>query len=239
MTTHNRSCNGTSNGFSDFDLRDIDELGDNHVSTSIETPMRPDAHQLNDQDKIRIISEHMEHILHTLGMDLSDDSLQGTPQRVAKMYVQEVFSGLNPKNKPEVRLFENSYGYNEMLLEKDISVYSYCEHHLVPIFGRAHVAYFPKDKVIGLSKINRLVKYYARRPQVQERLTLQIAREFRDLLETDDVAVIIDSHHMCVSSRGIEDTQSSTVTAKYYGRFKEHETRSELLRYIGGTNQVR
>lgn len=241
MSIDNQAQNGANDegdNLSDFDLRDIDEIGDNHVSTCVETPMIDDAHRISDEEKIERISQNVRQIMATLGLDLNDDSLNGTPRRVAKMYVEEVFSGLNPKNKPEVRLFENTYGYNEMLVEKDISVYSYCEHHLVPIVGRAHVAYIPQNKVIGLSKINRMVRYYARRPQVQERLTMQVAREFRDLLDTEDVAVIIDAHHMCVSSRGIEDTKSSTVTAKFYGRFKNLETRSELLRYIGANNQA-
>lgn len=200
--------------------------------------MRKDAHLMSNEEKVAKIQEHFHHIMDILGLDLSDDSLQGTPQRVARMYVEEVFAGLNPANKPDVRLFENTYGYDEMLVEKDISVYSYCEHHFVPIVGRAHVAYIPGSKVIGLSKINRLVKYYARRPQVQERLTLQIANEFRGLLQTEDVAVVIDAHHMCVSSRGIEDTQSSTVTSKYFGRFQEPQTRQEFLRYLGGMKRV-
>ena len=151
--------------------------------------------------------------------------------RVAKMYVQEVFSGLNPKNKPSVKLFDNKYAYNEMLVEKDIRVHSFCEHHFVPIIGKAHVAYINSGKVVGLSKLNRIVDYYAKRPQVQERMTEQIANELKEALGAEDVAVIIDAKHMCVSLRGVEDTESSTVTASYSGKFKEQATRDEFLKY--------
>lgn len=197
------------------------------------TPIRPDAFEQSDEKKIEIITDYVKGILHTLGMDLTDDSLKDTPGRVAKMYVQEIFSGLNPDNKPSITLFENKYRYSQMLVERDIAVYSTCEHHLVPIMGKAHVAYISNGEVIGLSKINRIVKYYCKRPQVQERLTRQIAEELKKTLKTDDVAVVIDATHLCVVSRGVEDVNSSTVTAELSGQFKKDATRLEFLRYIG------
>jgi GTP cyclohydrolase IA len=197
------------------------------------TPIREDAFEKTEEQKIEIITDYVKGILHTLGMDLNDDSLKDTPKRVAKMYVQEIFSGLNPDNKPDIKLFENKYRYSQMLVEKDISVYSTCEHHLVPIMGKAHVAYISNGEVIGLSKINRIVKYYSKRPQVQERLTRQIAEELKRTLKTDDVAVVIDATHLCVVSRGVEDVNSSTVTAELSGQFKKDATRMEFLRYIG------
>ena len=200
---------------------------------SIETPIRPDAFDLSDDEKVAIIEKHFEGILETLGMDLSDDSLKRTPHRVAKMYVKEIFSGLHPANKPQVTLFENKYRYSQMLVEKDIAVYSMCEHHLVPIYGKAHVAYISNGEVIGLSKINRIVKYFSKRPQVQERLTRQIAQELKETLKTEDVAVVIDAAHMCVAARGVEDVNSATVTADLGGQFKKEATRLEFLRYIG------
>lgn len=210
----------------------MDELGEDHVSTSAETPLRADAFEKDDALKIELIQKHFKEIMLILGLDLSDDSLKGTPHRVAKMYVQEIFSGLNPENKPSIRLFENKYKYNEMLVEKDITLYSYCEHHFVPIIGKAHVAYISNGKVIGLSKINRLVDYFARRPQVQERLTVQIAEALKEALQTQDVAVVIDAAHLCVSSRGVKDTTSSTVTAHYSGKFKDDHTKNEFLAFI-------
>ncbi|MDX2245613.1 MAG: GTP cyclohydrolase I FolE [Bacteroidia bacterium] len=209
-----------------------DEIGDNHVATSVDTPLRPDAFALSDEQKIEKIASHFREIMETLGLDLSDDSLSGTPRRVAKMYVKEIFSGLNPDNKPDVKLFENKYQYREMLVEKDITFYSNCEHHFVPIYGRAHVAYMSGGKVVGLSKLNRIVQYFARRPQVQERMTRQIAEELKKALGTQDVAVIIDANHHCVSSRGVNDVNSSTITAEYSGKFKNPETRKELLQYL-------
>ena len=210
----------------------MDELGEDHVSTSAETPLRNDAFEKDDALKIELIQKHFKEIMHILGLDLTDDSLKGTPNRVAKMYVKEIFAGLNPANKPNIRLFENKYKYNEMLVEKDITLYSYCEHHFVPIIGKAHVAYISNGKVIGLSKINRLVQYYSKRPQVQERLTVQIAEAMKEALQTEDVAIVIDAAHLCVSSRGIKDTASSTVTAYYSGKFKEDQTRNEFLSFI-------
>lgn len=197
-----------------------------------ETPMRADAFEMDDAEKIAIISEHFYAIMHTLGLDMEDDSLKGTPYRVAKMYIKEIFSGLNPANKPFPRLFENKYKYEEMLVEKDITFYSNCEHHFVPIIGKAHVAYISSGKVIGLSKINRIVKYYAKRPQVQERLTVQIANELKIALNTEDVGVVIDATHLCVSSRGVNDTNSTTGTAHFSGKFKEEKTRAEFLNFI-------
>jgi GTP cyclohydrolase IA len=216
----------------EFENKHIEETGDDHFSSSIETPLRPDAFELSDQEKIKIISRHFREIMHTLGLDLSDDSLKGTPVRVAKMYVKEIFSGLDPKNKPEPAVFENKYGYKEMLIEKDITLFSNCEHHFVPIIGKAHVAYIPNQHVIGLSKINRIVQYYAKRPQVQERLTEQIANELKQVLGTEDVAVIIDAVHLCVSARGVKDTNSSTVTSHFSGQFSEGKTKSAFLDLI-------
>ena len=213
-------------------------LGDCHHSISLETPMRADAWELSSETKIQRIEEHFREIMHTLGLDLKDDSLQGTPRRVAKMLVSEIFSGLNPEKKPDIRMFQNTYHYQNILLEKNISFRSFCEHHFLPIVGEAHVAYIPKNGVIGLSKINRIVDYYARRPQVQERLTRQIAEELEQALGTPDVAVLLDAKHFCVMMRGIEDQTSSTITAEYRGCFKEPERREEFLRYIHSKSQT-
>lgn len=210
----------------------IDDMGDDHISTSVETPMRTDAFEKTDEQKIAEIEGHFRAIMETLGLDLTDDSLKGTPRRVAKMYVKEIFQGLNPTNKPAIALFDNKYKYNEMLVEKNISFYSNCEHHFVPIIGKAHVAYISNGKVIGLSKLNRLVEYFAKRPQVQERLTMQIGKELQKDLGTDDVAIVIDAKHLCVASRGVEDDTSSTITAFYGGKFKEEKTREEFLKYL-------
>ncbi|MGB3181783.1 MAG: GTP cyclohydrolase I FolE [Cyclobacteriaceae bacterium] len=211
---------------------DIDEVGDDHVASSFETPLRPDAFEMDDNLKIELVEKHFRKIMEVMGLDLSDDSLKGTPHRVAKMYIKEIFSGLDPKNKPKATLFDNKYRYNEMLLEKDVTFHSNCEHHFVPIYGRAHVAYISSGKVIGLSKINRIVQYYAKRPQVQERLTVQIANELKETLKTDHVAVVLDALHMCVASRGVNDVNSSTVTAHYSGKFREDATKNEFLRLI-------
>ncbi|MDZ7607611.1 MAG: GTP cyclohydrolase I FolE [Cyclobacteriaceae bacterium] len=210
----------------------VDEIGDMHIGTSAETPLREDAFDLDDELKIELIQKHFKEIMQILGLDLTDDSLSGTPERVAKMYVNEIFSGLNPKNKPEIKLFENKYNYNQMLVEKNITIYSNCEHHFVPIIGKVHVAYISSGKVIGLSKINRVVQYFARRPQVQERLTMQIGNELKTMLETEDIAVIVDAEHLCVSSRGIQDTSSSTVTSYYGGKFNNEDTKKEFLTYV-------
>ena len=210
----------------------IDDMGDNHVSTSVDTPMRKDAFDLSDDEKVANIEKHFTAIMETLGLDLTDDSLKGTPRRVAKMYVKEIFSGLNPANMPAMAMFENKYKYNEMLVEKNISFYSNCEHHFVPIYGKAHIAYISNGSVVGLSKLNRLVQYFAKRPQVQERLTMQIGKELQKVLGTDDVAVLIDAKHLCVASRGVEDDTSSTITAYYGGKFKEEKTNNEFLRYL-------
>lgn len=211
---------------------ELGELGDDHVGTSYDTPLRPDAFEQDDELKIELISKHFKEIMQILGLDLEDDSLAGTPKRFAKMYVQEVFSGLNPANKPKIRLFDNKYKYDQMLVEKDITFYSHCEHHFVPIYGKAHVAYFSSGKVIGLSKINRIVQYFAKRPQVQERLTVQIGNELKSILQTDDVAVVMDASHMCVSSRGVNDTNSRTGTAFFDGKFKDQDIKKEFLNYI-------
>ncbi|MCU0428650.1 MAG: GTP cyclohydrolase I FolE [Cytophagaceae bacterium] len=210
----------------------VDEFGDEHVGSSIETPLREDAFDLDDDTKMELIQKHFREIMLILGLDLNDDSLKGTPQRVAKMYIKEVFSGLDPKNKPEIKLFDNKYKYKEMLVEKNITFHSYCEHHFVPIVGKAHVAYISGGKVIGLSKLNRVVQYFAKRPQVQERMTMQIGNELKEILQTEDVAVIIDAVHMCVASRGVKDVNSSTVTSFYSGKFQDPNTRAELFKYI-------
>jgi len=210
------------NGFS------FEEIGDDHLFTGLETPMKPDAFKISDEEKKEKISILFEEIMNVMGLDLTDDSLKGTPKRVAKMYIDEIFSGLNPANKPKVALFDNKYQYNQMLVEKNITFYSNCEHHFVPIIGKAHVSYISSGKVIGLSKLNRIVQYYAKRPQVQERLTNQIAEELKGILETDDVAVIIDAKHLCVSSRGVKDDTSSTVTSYFGGKFNTQEKIAEL-----------
>lgn len=214
------------NGFS------IEDIGDDHLFTGLETPLKPDAFKISDTEKKQRISVLFEEIMDVMGLDLTDDSLKGTPDRVAKMYIDEIFSGLNPANKPKIALFDNKYQYNQMLVEKNITLYSNCEHHFVPIFGKAHVAYISSGKVIGLSKLNRIVQYYAKRPQVQERLTNQIAEELKHILGTDDVAVIIDAKHLCVSSRGIKDESSATVTSYYGGKFGTPEKIAELQNYL-------
>lgn len=211
---------------------DMEDIYDDHVATSHDTPLRADAFEMDDELKKELIAKHFKEIMQILGLDLSDDSLSGTPMRVAKMYVEEVFSGLNPNNKPVARLFENKFGYDQMLVEKDITFYSHCEHHFVPIYGKVHVAYISSGEVIGLSKINRIVQYYAKRPQVQERLTVQIAEELKTVLKTDNVGVVIDANHMCVSSRGVGDTNSKTGTAHFSGKFSEAATKTEFLNYI-------
>lgn len=216
-----------------------EDYAEDHVGASDETPLRPDAFEMDDELKMELIEKHFKEIMEILGLDLSDDSLQGTPRRVAKMYVQEVFSGLNPKNKPFAKLFENKYKYDQMLVEKDITFYSHCEHHFVPIYGKAHVAYFSSGKVIGLSKINRIVQYFSKRPQVQERLTMQIANELKDILKTEDVAVVLDATHMCVSSRGVNDTNSMTGTAYFDGKFKNQDIKTEFLNYINSKVDLR
>jgi GTP cyclohydrolase I len=214
------------------DKVNFETLGDNHIGTSIDTPMRVDAFDLSDDEKVAAIEDKFRDIMNIMGMDLTDDSLQGTPHRVAKMFIKEIFYGLNPANKPKISVFENKFKYGEMLVEKNINMNSTCEHHFLPIVGKAHVAYISSGEVIGLSKINRIVDYYARRPQVQERLTVQIANELKSILKTDDVAIVIDAKHMCVSSRGIQDESSSTLTAEYSGKFKDKTVREEFLRYL-------
>ncbi|MFV0572780.1 MAG: GTP cyclohydrolase I FolE [Xanthomarina gelatinilytica] len=216
----------------DEKLEEFESLGDNHVGSSSDTPMREDAFKLTNEEKIDIIKDDVRHIMETLGLDLTDDSLKGTPNRVAKMFVKELFGGLNPDKKPSASTFENKYQYGEMLVEKNITVYSTCEHHLLPIVGKAHVAYISNGTVVGLSKMNRIVDYYAKRPQVQERLTIQIVKELQEVLNTEDVACVIDAKHLCVNSRGIRDTESSTITSEFGGKFKDKETKREFLDYI-------
>ncbi|OEY73558.1 GTP cyclohydrolase I FolE [Salegentibacter salarius] len=213
-------------------LNEIDEQGDAHVGSSAQTPIREDAFELSDIEKVALINKDVKHIMETLGLDLTDDSLKGTPQRVAKMFVNEIFAGLNPERKPIASTFENKYKYGEMLVEKNITVYSTCEHHLLPIVGKAHVAYISKGRVIGLSKMNRIVDYFAKRPQVQERMTMQIVQELQKALGTPDVACVVDAKHLCVNSRGIRDIDSSTVTSEFGGAFKEKSVKREFLDYI-------
>ena len=210
----------------------FEDLGNDHVSASEDTPMRKDAFVLSDTEKIERIRENIREVMLTLGLDLDDDSLKGTPNRVAKMFVKEIFGGLHPDLKPKASTFENKYKYGEMLVEKNITLYSTCEHHLLPIVGKAHVAYISNGTVVGLSKMNRIVDYFAKRPQVQERLNIQIVRELQEVLGTKDVACVIDAKHLCVNSRGIRDIESSTITAEYGGKFKEDSTRQEFLEYI-------
>jgi len=216
----------------ELELLDAYEKGENHLPGSADTPLREDAFAMDDDLKMELIARHFREIMHILGLDLTDDSLRGTPDRVAKMYVKEIFSGLNPANKPKIALFENKYDYNQMLIEKDIVFHSNCEHHFVPIVGKVHVAYFSSGKVIGISKINRLVHYYARRPQVQERLTNQIADGLKEVLHTKDVAVIVDASHLCVSMRGVQDHGGSTITASYSGIFEQENIRGEFLKFL-------
>jgi GTP cyclohydrolase I len=216
----------------DSDFNDIDAIGDDHLGSSSDTPMRPDAFKLSNTDKIDIIKDDVRHIMETLGLDLKDDSLKGTPDRVAKMFINEIFAGLDPAKKPSASTFENKYKYGEMLVEKNITVYSTCEHHLLPIVGRAHVAYISNGSVVGLSKMNRIVDYFAKRPQVQERLTIQIVKELQNVMGTQDVACVIDAKHLCVNSRGIRDIESSTVTSEFGGKFKQKDVKREFLDYI-------
>lgn len=210
----------------------MNDYDHDHMSSNEQTPLRPDAFSMSDADKIELIKKDVQHILEVLGMDLTDDSIKGTPNRVAKMFVSDIFGGLRPEKKPSASTFENKYKYNEMLVEKNIVLYSTCEHHLLPIVGRAHIAYISNGTVVGLSKMNRIVDYYAKRPQVQERLNIQIVRELQEVLQTQDVACVIDAKHLCVNSRGIRDIDSSTVTAEFGGRFKEQEVKREFLDYI-------
>ena len=213
-------------------LEDLEIIDQDHKNYSIETPLRVDAFEISDDEKISKIEKNVKEILYTLGMDMNDDSLKGTPKRVAKAYVKELFGGLNPENLPTSSTFENKYKYGEMLVEKNITVFSTCEHHLLPIYGKAHVAYFAKDEVVGLSKMNRIVDYYSRRPQVQERLNIQIVKALQKILKTQDVACIIDAKHMCVNSRGIRHIDCSTVTGDFGGKFKDKLIKREFLDYI-------
>ena len=210
----------------------IEEMGDEHKASSVDTPLRADAFDATDEEKIAAIAPHFKAIMEILGMDLRDDSLRGTPLRVAKMYVKELFQGLNPANMPSMTLFENKFQYNEMLVEKNINFYTNCEHHFVPFFGKAHVAYISSGKVIGLSKLNRLVEYFSKRPQVQERLTMQIGKALQKVLQTQDVAVMMDAKHLCVSSRGVKDDSSNTITSFFGGKFQEEKKKMEFLKYI-------
>jgi len=210
----------------------IEEMGDEHKASSVETPLRSDAFDKTDDEKVAAIEPHFKAIMEILGLDLNDDSLKGTPLRVAKMYVKELFQGLNPANMPSMTLFENKFQYNEMLVEKNINFYTNCEHHFVPFFGKAHVAYISSGKVIGLSKLNRLVEYFSKRPQVQERLTMQIGKALQTIMQTQDVAVMMDAKHLCVSSRGVKDDSSNTITSFFGGQFQDEKVKLQFLKYI-------
>ncbi len=216
---------------------DEDQIGEEHFSENLETPLREDAFLISDEEKVNQIQEKFAEIMNILGLDLKDDSLKGTPKRVAKMFVKEIFSGLSPKNKPDLRVFDNKYKYDKVLVEKNINVQSFCEHHFLPIVGRAHVGYIPDKKVVGLSKLNRIVDYFSRRPQVQERLTRQIHEELKEKLESDSVIVVIDAKHLCVSSRGIQDISSSTQTLYYSGKFNDQKNREEFFKLITLSNK--
>ncbi len=236
-TPHDEPANSTKKNDTLTINQDNEETGDAHIGSSVETPIRLDAFELSDEEKIIRIEGYFRSIMEVLGLDLTDDSLTGTPQRVATMFVKEIFSGLNPANKPRPTLFENKYNYNEMVVEKSITFFSNCEHHFVPIYGKAHVAYFSTGTIIGLSKINRIVQYYAKRPQVQERLTIQIGKEIQSVLNTPDVGIIIDATHLCVSSRGVNDTNSQTGTAYFSGKFKDERIKTEFLNYINANTK--
>tara|TARA_B100001057_G_scaffold470604_1_gene532090 strand:- start:2322 stop:2984 length:663 start_codon:yes stop_codon:yes gene_type:complete len=215
-----------------MDTKKIELIGDNHEFFSLNTPLRKDAFDKSDDEKIKNIQKHFRKIVDELGLDLNDDSINGTPYRVAKMFVKEIFSGLDPENKPKISLFDNKYNYNKMLIEKNINLNSTCEHHFLPITGKAHVSYISSGKVIGLSKLNRIVNYYSQRPQVQERLTTQIYNELKDVLDTDSVMVVIEAKHLCVSSRGIKDYSSSTITEMYGGDFNIYNKRDEFYKLL-------
>lgn len=232
MSTRDTALKANTDAKADDFKRNLRILSDDDISLGKETPLRSNAFELSNRAKIDDIAWHFGEIMKTLGLDIEDDSLRDTPLRVAKMYVNEIFSGLNPENKPSITLFENKYNYNQMLVEKNIKVHSFCEHHFVPIIGKAHVAYVSNGHVIGLSKINRIVDYYARRPQVQERLTEQIAEELKKSLHTEDIAVLIEADHMCVTLRGIKDEGSSTTTSSFHGKFLEEKYRHEFLTFI-------
>ena len=230
MTSRNYMPNGKVNGHEVAESLDVNVKS--NLTPDYETPLKPDAFAMPDEEKLDLIEAHFREIMDILGLDLQDDSLRGTPRRVAKMFVKEIFQGLNPKNKPKISLFENKYQYRQMLVERNITVKSFCEHHFLPIYGKAHIAYISTGKVIGLSKLNRVVEYFSRRPQVQERLTVQIANELKRILKTEDVAIYIEAKHMCVQMRGVEHDHSDTVTAEYSGKFLNENTRAEFLQTI-------
>ena len=212
------------------ELTDI--IGDNHQATSDKSPLREDAFEKSNDEKMSNIENHFFKIMEELGLDMTDGSLKGTPHRVAKMFIQEIFSGLDPKNEPKISVFENEYNYNKMLVEANISFNSTCEHHFLPIFGKAHVGYISSGKVIGLSKLNRIVDYFSRRPQVQERLIMQIFNFLKKALNTENVIVVMEGKHLCVSSRGIKHENSFTSTVQYGGIFNEKENRNDFFSLI-------
>ena len=211
----------------------FEEDGDNHLMTDLHTPILDNAFELSDEEKIERIEKSFRDIMLTLGLDLKDDSLKGTPYRVAKMYVKEMCAGLKTEKKPVPSLFNNKYNYNKILIEKNITFYSNCEHHFLPIIGKVHIGYISSGKIIGLSKMHRIVNYFAKRPQVQERMTVQIFNELKSVLDTDDIGLLIDADHLCVSSRGIKDITSSTVTVEAGGKFKDDKQWKKFLSLIG------
>lgn len=218
------------NTLTEQELTDI--IGDNHQATSDKSPLREDAFEKSNDEKMRNIEKHFFHIMEELGLDMTDGSLKGTPHRVAKMFIHEIFSGLDPKNEPKISVFENEYNYNKMLVEANITFHSTCEHHFLPIFGKAHIGYISSGKVIGLSKLNRIVDYFSRRPQVQERLIMQIFNFLKKALNTENVIVVMEGKHLCVSSRGIKHENSFTSTVQYGGIFNEKDYRNDFFSLI-------
>lgn len=200
----------------------------NHYVTA-KNPLRDDAFDIDDGLKIELIAEKVKDIIDILGLDSTNDSIKGTPKRIAKMYVNEIFKGLDPKNKPEVTVFKNEYNYHTPLVELNIPFTSFCEHHFVPIQGIANITYIPNDYVIGLSKIHRLVDFYASRPQVQERLTMQIAQELSGTLKTSNIGVVLKATHSCISCRGVEDMGSSTITSFFDGKVQSDNNLKRVL----------
>lgn len=206
-----------------------DHNGGSNSEVFIDNPLRPNAFSISDEGKIEQLTAKYGEIIDILGLDRNDDSLKDTPKRIAKMYINEIFSGLNPKNEPTIKLFRNNYKYDSPLVELNIPFISFCEHHFLPITGIANLAYIPKDYVIGLSKLHRLVKYYARRPQLQERLTQQVFSGLSKVLRTDDIGIAIKANHGCISCRGVDDQGSRTITSCFGGALKNDTSLQALL----------
>lgn len=204
-------------------------LNCNGHHSMLKNPLLDEAFDIDDNLKIELLTEKFKDIIKILGLDINNDSIKDTPNRIAKMYVNEVFSGLNPENKPEITVFKNEYEYNTPLMELNIPFTSFCEHHFVPIQGTANIAYIPNDFVIGLSKIHRLVDFYAKRPQVQERLTMQILQGLSSTIDTKDIGVVLKASHCCISCRGVEDIGSSTLTSIFWGKIKSDVSLKSVL----------